>query len=302
VRLREFFWTHSCEQIAFSTGGEDHYYDTSDYFPYDDLRLINVDTAQHSVLLPPGTGREFRLSPDGTQIAIATESGISLFGIDGTNRRDFPFDYEIWGVGSYIFRPIPVWTADATFVLAVIPTADSPDGRPENSNLTVWRIPAKADSSQLTPQVIPPASLSGLVWSQFSPNLKYLATFRFTEESDRAWVYVADLERGRQVISADGGFVHWHPDSFHFVYDIWSEEEGKYKAYLLDLCGNQSPFPTPLAWVNNERYVFAEQMSSEHISLSNWELWLGQPGKEAILIDSFQDVSHWDSPILVLTN
>jgi hypothetical protein len=103
VHLHEFFWMPSGNQMAFSTKGEDDYYDTSAYFPYGDLRLIDIDTAQHAVLLPPSIGHEIRLSPDGTQIAIATESGISLFGIDGTNRRDFPFDYVNWGVGSYIF-------------------------------------------------------------------------------------------------------------------------------------------------------------------------------------------------------
>lgn len=49
----------------------------------DDLLLINVDTSEINILLPPGTGGDFRVSPDGQLIAVQRKGSIDIVSIDG---------------------------------------------------------------------------------------------------------------------------------------------------------------------------------------------------------------------------
>lgn len=114
----------------------------------DDLRLVDADTLEQTILLPPGEGGEFYYCPDGDQIAIVTSGDISLVDADGGNRRDSVLTFTpIETHSAYDYYPEPVWAADGSSLLVAIPPVDS-EVRP-TQHTTVWHIPTGGGRAEL---------------------------------------------------------------------------------------------------------------------------------------------------------
>ncbi len=106
----------------------------------DDLRLLELDSAQMTTLFAPGQGGMFSFSPDGSKVALMTPTSLSLANGDGTNRQanivTFP---SIITYSEYQFYPNVRWAADGSRLMAAIP---SEDPMAANPTMTVWQVDA----------------------------------------------------------------------------------------------------------------------------------------------------------------
>ena len=116
---------------------------------YNDLRFVDVDRAELTTFLAPGSGGEFIISPDGRQIAISgattTPNAISLINVDGSNLRSNLVVYDsVLTYSEYAYYARPVWSAGSDSLLVTIPPVDSLI-MPRHPT-TIWYIPTDGSS------------------------------------------------------------------------------------------------------------------------------------------------------------
>ena len=183
LQFSRFAWVPGTHVMAFNT----RQFQSGGWSLNDDLRLVHADTREKTLLLPPGEGGQFHYSPDGRQIAVATEGAISLVDADGQNRRDEVLTYTPVTPGRLDpFYAEPVWAADSSALLVAIPAPDSqgtdgqgtPDAMAGQSlavqPTTIWRIPADGTPATLVTSIdTAPRTASGFV--SFSSDLVFVA-------------------------------------------------------------------------------------------------------------------------------
>jgi hypothetical protein len=184
----------------------------------DDLHLVDADTLEQSVLLPPGEGGEFYYSPDGRKVAIVTPGEISLIDANGEHRRDRALTYTPVNTGSeYQFYARPAWAPDGSALRVLIPPVDSLTRPAQHS--TVWQIPADGSPAYMLTSIeaAPLVSADSLA---FSPNLEYVAYPQFRQpegasfEQTETWLEVLRLSNGdRQAYPYANILFRWAPDS-----------------------------------------------------------------------------------------
>ncbi len=218
VRLNSFEWVPGTHIIAFNTRLRLEARDV----PADDLRLVNADTLEQSVLLPPGKGGQFYYSPDGSQIAIVTPGEISLVNADGGSWRDGVLTYTpvaMYSVSDYYAQP--VWAADGSSLMVAIPPAD-PHAQPIQ-HTTVWYIPTDSTPASLVANIAA-LPVEGAV--AFSHELNYVAYAEVPQsgiiptERTQIWLKVMRLKNGdwASYPSYYGVLYGWAPNSRRFAF------------------------------------------------------------------------------------
>jgi Tol biopolymer transport system component len=220
VRLHHFEWVPNTHTLAYNTRLRREAGDV----PADDLRLVDADTMEHTIVLSPGEGGEFHYSPDGSQIAVVTAGDISLVDADGGNRRDGVLTYApvmMYSGSDYYVQP--TWGADDRSLLVAIPPAD-PHTRP-TQHTTIWRIPTDSASASLVSSI---AAIPEKGSVAFSHELNFMIYAEMPElpsgttppTEAQAWMKLVRLENGDWFRYPDygGTLFGWAPKSRRFAF------------------------------------------------------------------------------------
>jgi hypothetical protein len=257
--------------------------------PCDAIWLVNADTGERRVLLPPGKAGKFVYSPDGRQIALITSTAISLVNANGSNQWANLVTYPAVGLGHSAYRPAVWWATNSRSLRTVVPVTKD---FKEVMTLAIWHIPADGR---------PPTQLGTVEASGFSPGLSpdlgYIAFWRpDAPRSNRRNLYLAHANGTGEVIYHTAHlleFLGWAPDSEHFVF--W--EFGEWLPQLGHLCGSFAPLTdTPTAsihWIDTSRFLFVSSPGASRLRPPRehgpWELRLGTVGGTSILIARIED-------------
>jgi Tol biopolymer transport system component len=289
VLLSQYAWVPGTYTIAYGTYRSIKY-DGSIY--HDDLNLVDAETGEKKILLPPGSGGKFHYSPDGSQIAIFTQQDLSIVDADGNNRHDKLLEFQTPTYGEAHYFPTPVWSADGQYLLLGLP----PEVPMRNPTLptTLWRIPADGSPAIRLGTTTYPVLPEGYS-VKFSPDLKYLAytTEASAASEQRYEIHIANYDgTGDRVVQEAGMlyFWNWSPDGLHFIYyshpgpDAW---------YISDLDGNSTvmdflPVDIQVDWVNNESFLYYVHCGIQDCA---YELRLTSIAGETVMIDR-----SWTSP------
>lgn len=257
---------------------------------------VNVDTGDLSAWTPPpeiAKGLEGWLSPDGSQVAIITGTTVSLTNADGSNRREnvFSFNTALGHEGGFIISPDILWANDSQSLLAITFNGDVYS---DDTTSTTWRIPLDGSPAQELHTFQAPH-----YWVNLSPNQKYLVYQKRARPMTNDYeLYLATFDGSSDMLYiAQHGleFLHWHPDSYHFVYAQWNI----FRPFLGSVCGGSVPLldsadtpATHIQWVDATRFLFAK--GSLDPSAGPRELRLGQLGGPSILLGPFNgETAHY---------
>jgi hypothetical protein len=258
--------------------------------PRDAIWLIDADTGERRVLLPPGKAGNFVYTPDGGQIALIGPTAISLVNADGSDLRPNLVTYPGAGLGEHTYRPSVWWSADSRSLRTVVPTTSEYDAV---MPFAIWNVPVRGTS---------PAQLGTVVASGFSVSLSPdLATIAFwrpdSPRSNLRDLYLANADgTGEGVYHADYDleFLGWAPDSEHFAF--W--KFGEWIPQLGQLCGGFVPLTdvstASFRWIDASRFLFVSSPKASRLRppdlFGPWELRLGTVGGASILIARVEDL------------
>jgi hypothetical protein len=188
----------------------------------DDMRLIDVDTLEDSMLLPPAQGGEFTYSPDGKQIVLVTPTQISVVQADGSNRRDLLTYDQVITYSEYWYYAHPLWSEDSTYLRVVIPPAEAL--AEQRQPTTLWHLPTDGtDPYQLSSFATAPFFATE---TAISPDMQRVMYVREAGSpgQDLRELHLANIDGSDdQTIEQNRAiqFVSWAPDSQHFIFSYY---------------------------------------------------------------------------------
>lgn len=254
---------------------------------------VDVDTGELSAWTPPPETvdePEGLLSPDGSQVAILKDGTLSLVNADGSNLREDVFSFTTVPVmeGPGTVHPYIVWAIDSGSLLAI---TFSGDVYADDTHITTWRIPLNGSPAQ---ELYTFSTF--YFWVNLSPNQEYLAHMkRVWPRTNDHELHLATFDGSKDIVyAAQHGleFLHWHPDSYHFVYQQWNI----FRPFLGSVCGGSVPLldgadvpALQIEWVDATRFLYAA--GSLDPLAGPRELRLGQLGAPSIRIGPFNGES-----------
>ena len=287
VTIHQYEWIPGTHTLAFNTIQT---IEGPGLFLYDDLHFLDVDTADLTTILTPGSGGNFLFSPDGQQYALIQPESISLLNTDGSNIRNDVLTYPyVLTYSEYEYYAKPVWSPDSTFLRVAIPPQNSLDDL--TAPTTLWHIPTDGSSAVQTGAVNAQPFFIDPV--QFSPDLFRLAYTRLPNPDDFQTVelVITNPDSSNEVVYATGNlfFIGWAPDSQHFVFENTELQE----TYLGTVGGNFSlltdiPYARDVTWIDEPRYLFSTQ------SATGWQFRLSTLGAGSTVIIEQPGMSSYD--------
>jgi WD40 repeat protein len=245
---------------------------------------IDLETGQLSPWEPPleiQNQQAGLVSPDGGQVALVGETGLTLVNADGTDRRKdrltYPYIPQVEGGG--FIAPVVVWTADSQALAAITYSENVWEA---GATFTTWRVPIDVDPAYKL------HTFSGFPLSVYlSPDQQYLAYRSPIAPISKDWeLHLATFDGSRDIVYARGqvmDFWGWAPDGVHFVF---GQDETR-SLYLGSLCGAPQPLLDPpvapiwhFTWVDPQRFVFM----SGGDGATGRELRLGTVGDGSLLL------------------
>jgi len=223
--------------------------------------LYSVDLAgQITQLLGPGDAGRFVPSPNGTQIALATDSRIKVFDLE-TRKQRILLEFEPVGVpmDGGVRTPKLVWDPNGQFVMtSILPKnlyySELYNGEPEQ----VWQLFSNGQVNlidQLQPVTQNHAGVT------FSPDLQYFFYLNGSCSDAMGMLTVYNIESGEEYpLTCVWNLPLWLPDSEHFIYNLGL-------LYLGSISDNTSQpldiFNTPSdsnnyassIWINNDFFL-----------------------------------------------
>jgi hypothetical protein len=273
VALYQFDWIPGTHRLAFNTRIQ-----VRIQVPVlnDDLHVVDAETLEQTVLLPPGEGGDFVFAPDGSRAAIVKPGSISVIDQDGGNPQEvFTHTPVVFGenIPHYVS---PAWASDGSALrVAVPPTDPSVPSAPTS----VWHISMGGTPPILIGSIIASPSSQFL----FSPDLSHVmyldipgGNFNMSE------LLITQLENGETTTYYNVAFqlYGWSPDARHFAFVTQNvvDQFLPPQAQIGQLGGD--PFPiyetefavTNVTWVDETRYLFLVGAPS------GWEIYLGELG------------------------
>jgi len=252
--IGDFSWVPGSQTLAYNTI---QLFEIPSSPRNNDLRLVDANTGQQTVLLEPGQGGKFAYSPDGSQIALVTPEALSLINADGTNRRDLLTYPVIYTNGGWNYYPEPVWSADSEYLRLAIPPQD-PLNNPEALTI-VWEI---STAESIVPQmagefVSVPAYVSAPLISPDTQKVVFL--YAIGEAFDQFEIHLLDMTDESQTAFYTGNIslYNWNPDSIRFVF---TQDFGK-DFYIgqpdvtAELIGDV-PVSKDLAWLSPDQFIY----------------------------------------------
>jgi len=188
-------------------------------WPNFDLYTLNL--SRHvTQIAKPGQGGRFIRSPDGSHIALVSDSRIGLFNLK-TNQQRTLLEFRPLEIPSELYYvPNVIWDPDGNFIMTSIPPHNvyysSYNGEPEE----VWRLFVGGQAeviAQLRPQ-------KEVAISPDTQHLFYINEYcdgrqRMLYAGRQRMLYVRDLTSADDYPLICGvGLPQWTPDSEHFIY------------------------------------------------------------------------------------
>jgi Tol biopolymer transport system component len=228
--------------------------------------MLNVDTAELSLILPREQGGDFAISPDGEKLAIIHADSIAMAAIDGTNLvTDLVTFQSIITYSEYRYYPVPVWAPDSSRFGVFIPSSDP---LAEDPNGTVWIIPVEGQpmsSPPISGQAFFPQSNGN---SLLSPDMQSVAILRESEDEQTTMLFLSHPDGSNSRLYAEGSiqWIGWNPDGSLFAFRRDNE--------TIILGGSQRD-PGPIADGRSLRWVTPELFVAQAGRRGNWSLMLG---------------------------
>jgi hypothetical protein len=255
----DFTWRPNTHELAYNTVV---LHIGPGFGPNHDLRLVNADTLEKTILLEKDEGGLFYYSPDGSQIALSNPESISIMKADGSDLRadvlTFP---SVITYSEYEYHPHPIWANDSRTLAVTIPPHDpEADPLPPTS---LWSI--SVDGSP--PVLFGYIQAMPFAWpdNAFAPNLKHVAyaTPVGSPTGNQRELRLAHPDGSDETVFDKGEsleFISWSPNSQHFIYQI---PQGANKGVYL---GGLNTKPKMIVydpnviqnieWLGNNRVVF----------------------------------------------
>jgi hypothetical protein len=297
VRLNRFEWVPGTHTLAFNTRLR---LEAGDVLA-EDLRLVDADTLEQTMLLPPGEGGEFTYSPDGSQIAVVTPGDVSLLDADGANRRDGVLTYAPVAMASVDdFHVNPVWAADGSALMVAVPPAD-PDARPLQ-HTTIWRISTDGASAELVTTI---SALPGDHAVSFSPLLTYVAYGEVLQLGDTPAEVQVQLKVARlgtsdwQAYHDLSALYGWAPGSRRFAFvagrDRPQLQIGQWSGGTVPGSLDAGVPVQGFRWVDGDHYLFVARYNGEQGAEGDrFDLVLGEIGGSSTVLVSAADLLTYD--------
>jgi hypothetical protein len=220
-----------------------------------------MDTGEIMVILPPGMGGNFVVSPDGAMLAVQASGHIDVVGIDGRMIRQNLVSYT--PSTPYELIPGMFWSQDSTELLVTLPVDTVYEVRKDACNMdmavrSAWRYPIDGNAGvqiELVPSLIGESDEY-----QFSPDRNWvLYPYHYLpgcggDEPMAAGLYLANLSAGTARRYESNADAIWSLDNSHFIYDLW--EQGMFLGSL-----DQPPVlidsqAGSLGWIDSTHYFF----------------------------------------------
>jgi len=277
VVLNRFDWVPGTHLLAFNTRLRTEI----GLVLNDDLHLVDADTLEQKLLLPPGEGGEFYYSPDGNTVAVVTAGRIQLLNADGENRREVFTYTPVVTYSEVQFYAKPAWAADSGSLRVVIPPAD-PLAQPSQPG-TIWHIATDQPSARLLGNIT--AGPRGEF--AFSPDLSQVAYLGLPEGAslgDQESLLVTNLDNGQTVtyFGQAYGLYGWAPDGGHFAFlsnpQLPQARIGALGADALPAHSDDQVAAIDMRWVDAGRYLFLAQ------SPGGWDIMLGEIGGSSTIL------------------
>ena len=224
-----------------------------------DLWSIDADTSARSLLLDPGQGGDFYISPSGDRLALVLPTSLGFARPDGSERSPdhltFPF---VMTYSEYAYYPIPVWSPDESAIAVLIPAEDPF----VDDSALVWRVPVEGLPTPLL-------DLTGFLFFRnqgktpaIAPDLSKVVFLReiSTTTSD---LVVAPLDGSTESIYASGNlsWQGWNPNSTQFAYT-----DSPRNIMLGSIGGSASGvgFGSRLRWVDADTFLYLDELTATH--------------------------------------
>lgn len=259
-------------------------YDGPGYQLGENLFLIDSDTGSMQALLTIESkwSWHYTYSPDGTKIAISYPEGINIYHADGSGLAAHVLDYPFVNTASeYAWVASPLWTADSTHLVTVVPPQDpwiSPLG-----DSSVWRLSADGNPGELlfsTPMIYWPNGIAAI-----APDLSKILFLvpDETTEDNRYSLRLANID-GTDTVDYTTGDIHGAPD--------WSTDSSKF--YYFDNKNGAfvgQPGSPPVAvpdfdQVRSVKWIDAERFIGVSGPDGGWQLLMGSTDSPASVIYS----------------
>jgi hypothetical protein len=183
-----------------------------------ELWSIDADSGARSLLLAPGLGGDFYISPNGNKLALTQATSIAFANIDGTSRSPDHLTFpSVITYSEYAYYPIPVWSGDGNAIVVVIP----PEDPFLSDTAQVWRVPVSGAAAHLI-------DLTGFSFFRnqgkkplISPDLTRVAFMRETAPNNFNLV-VVPVDGSAESVYASGDITWqgWNHDSIRVVYGV----------------------------------------------------------------------------------
>jgi hypothetical protein len=264
-------------QMAFLPGSHALYFNTFEAFKTvglaitEDLFRINTDTGDLDQVLPPGSGGNFYISPDGNHIVVVRPDTIDLVSPDGSGLVANVVTYlPVITYSEFQYYAQPVWATDGSAVGVAIPNDDPLGPNPKGF---IWRFNDTGSSSNNI-ATIPGDFYFSQVFSSstMSPTLNRVAFLRETATPNIQDLFLANADGTGETLYATGNidWVGWAPDGIHFVYSVGDPmnlQLGTDGAADIPLVTGMD-----LRWINNSRFIYLTG------SMGAWTLMVGNLG------------------------
>lgn len=294
VMLYDLAWVPGSHTLAFNPyaivagdglGGDSY---------LDELRLLDVDSEEQTVLIPRGQGGNFAYSPNGRYIALTTGTEATVVHADGSNRQDGVLTYDAVGLGHSTLRPPVTWHPNGqSFNVAI--AAEDPFA--EDATFTTWRITAAdGHATQLgTFNGFPLPNFGTFGSAVFAPDLSQIAfTQQSTPTSNTRQLYIAGPANEWQVHYFTGylaSFLGWAPDGVHFTFQAADEplHVGQLCQEPIAVDGPAAAGDTGTTWVDAQQFIYLSGDTPGNSDLyAIYDLILGSSDGTARRIDQVQ--------------
>jgi hypothetical protein len=255
-----------------------------------DLRLVNADSLDKTVLFDKGEGGLFYYSPDGEQIALSNPESISLVNADGSNLRTDVLTFPpVITYSEYQYHPHPVWSADSSTLRVTIPPHD-PLAEPLQPT-GLWSIPTDGSTATLLGNIL----AMPFAWpdNAYAPDLEHVIFIMpvGNQTENQRKLQIANGDGSGQTTYDQGEsleFISWSADSWSFVYLIHQgDNQGLYVGSLNSQPRRMVYFTDEIGdikWLGTSRLVFPYRDGSQ------WLLFLQDPSDDVIAhIDEIPD-------------
>ena len=224
--------------------------------------LYSLDLSGHVTrLAEPGKGGKFIPSPQGTHVALVTDSRIGVLDLESGEQRSL-LEFERVGLGcECLYTPKVVWDPQGNFVMTSIlpknfyyPTEYA--GEPEK----VWRL-FVSGKAELVTQFQPASPFTTEI--SVAPDFQNFLYFKGSCPDAMGTLYVRSLTTGEEYsLSCLMDLPQWMPDSEHFIYKLGTWQLGNIydttsqPLDFLNVPTDPNVHASPqLIWISNEYFL-----------------------------------------------